>query len=82
MRARTPETGESGDDRNGGSGDKQGRREEQRNPLVRPTSGQESGRGNKGRPRPGLEPAIGTEPSADLALAILNGLDISSLPTL
>ena len=82
MRARAPETEESGDDGNGGSGDEQGRREEQRNPLVQPTSGQERDCGDEGRPRPGLEPAMGTEPSADLALSILNGLDISSLPAL
>ena len=50
--------------------------------MVRPTSGQERDSEDQGRPRAGWEPAVGTEPSADLALAILNGLDISSLPTL
>ena len=37
---------------------------------------------DQGRLRPQREPAMGTEPSADLALAILNGLDISSHPAL
>ena len=50
--------------------------------MVQPSSGQEGDRGEEGRPRPGREPAVGTKPSADLTLAILNGLDISSLPAL
>ena len=82
LHSRDPEIEESGDAGNGESGDEQGRREEQRNPLVRPASGQERDRGDTGRPGPGRKPAVGTEPSADLALAILNGLDISSLPAL
>ena len=77
LRALHPKTEESEDNGNGESGD-----EEQRNPLVRPASGQERDRRVAGRPGPGREPAMVTEPSADLALAILNGLDISSLPAL
>ena len=82
LRTRAPETEESGSDRNDGSGDEQGRREERCNPVLRPTSGQKKGRGDEGRLRPEQEPDMGTEPLADLALAILNGLDISSLPAL
>ena len=59
MHSHALETEESGNDGNG-SGDEQGRREEQRNPVVRPTSGQERDRGDEGRPRPGREPAVGT----------------------
>ena len=50
--------------------------------MLRPTSGQEKDRGDEGRLRPEQETDMGTEPSADLALAILNGLDISTLPAL
>ena len=82
MRQRGPETEESGDDGYGGSRDEQGQREEQHNPVVQPTSGQERDRANQGGMRPAREPAMGTEPSPDFTLAILNGLDILSLPAL
>ena len=59
------ETEESGSDRNDGSGYEQGRREEQRNPVVRPTSGQEGDRRDEGSLRSEQEPAVGTEPSVD-----------------
>ena len=77
--ARVPETEESGSDGSDGSEDKQGWREERHHPVARPTSDQD---GDEEGLRPEQEEAMGTEPSADLALAILNGLDISSLPTL
>ena len=47
--------------------------------MARPTSDQD---GEEEGARPEQEEAMGTEPSADLELAILNGLDISSLPVL
>ena len=56
-----------------------GQREERHHPVARPTSDQN---GDEEGLRPEQEEAMGTEPSADLALAILNGLDISSLPAL
>ena len=46
--------------------------------MARPTSDQDGDEEGAG---PEQEEAMGTEPSADLALAILNGLDISSLST-
>ena len=50
--------------------------------LGQPTSDQEKDRGDEEGLKPEQEQAMGTEPLADLALAILNGLDISSLPAL
>ena len=50
--------------------------------MVRPTFDQEEDPGDEERLRPEQEQAMGTEPSADLVLAVLNGLDISSLPVL
>ena len=47
--------------------------------MARPTSDQD---GDEEGARPEQEEAIGTEPSADLSLAILNGLDIYSLSAL
>ena len=47
-----------------------------------PASSQEGDRGVMMRPRLEQEPVTVTGSSADLALAILNGLDISSLPAL
>ena len=79
LHARVPETEESGSDGSDEPEDKQGRREEQHHPVARPTSDQD---GDEEGPRPEQEEAMGTEPSADLALAILNGMDISSLPAL
>ena len=55
MRQRGPETEESGDDGYGGSRDEQGQREEQHNPVVQPTSGQERDRANQGGTRPARE---------------------------
>ena len=76
LHARVPKTEESGSDQSDGSEDKQGRRDERHHPVARPTSHQD---GDEEGLRPEQEVAMGTEPSADLALAILNGLDLSSL---
>ena len=73
---------ESGDDIDSGSGDERDRREEGLTPLVRPASSQEGDRRVVERPRPEWERVTGAGLSADVALAILNGLDISSLPAL
>ena len=74
-----PETEESESDGGGGPEDKRGQREERNRLAARPTSDQEGDEEGAG---PEQEEAMETEPSADLALAILNGLDISSLPAL
>ena len=47
--------------------------------MARPTSDQDGDAEGAGREQ---EETMAAEPSAKLALAILNGLDISSLPTL
>ena len=82
LHVRGPETEESGSDGSDGSENKQGQREERHHPVARPTSNQEEDRGDEEGLRPEQEQAMGTEPSGDLALAIINGLDISSLPAL
>ena len=78
LRTHLPETEESGSDEGGEPEDMRGLREELHS-VVRPTSDQD---GDKEGAGPEQEEATGAEPSADLALAILNGLDISSLPAL
>ena len=80
LHAHPPETEESGSNGSAGWEEKQAWRKERRNPVVQPTSGHEKDREDEGRLRPEQEQAMGTEPLADLGLAILNGLDISSLP--
>ena len=80
LHARTSETKGSGSDGSDGPEDKQGRREERHHPVARPTSDQEEDCGDEEGLRPEQKQAMGTEPSTDVALAILNGLDISSLP--
>ena len=74
-----PETEESGSDEGGKPEDKRGRREERHRLAARPTSDQEGDEEGAG---PEQEEAMETEPSADLVLAILNALHISSLPAL
>ena len=74
LRARNCGKMDAGDDNDSRSGDERDRWKEGLTPLVRPTSWQEGDHGGMERPR------REREPSADLALAILNGLDISSLP--
>ena len=70
---------ESESDGGGEPEDKRARREERHRLAARPTSDQ---KGDEEGAGPEQEEAMETEPSADLALAILNGLDISSLPAL
>ena len=79
LRTHVPETEKSGSDGGDEPEDKQGQREERDHLVARPTSDQDGDEEGAG---PEQEEATGTEPSADLALAILNGLDISSLPVL
>ena len=79
LRTHVPETEESGSDTGGEPEDRRGLKEEQPHLVARPTSDQDGDGGGAG---PEQEEAMGAEPSAHLELAILNGLDISSLPAL
>ena len=71
LRTHVPEGGEPEDRR--------GLKEEQPHSVARPTSEQDADGEGAG---PEQEEAMGAEPSAHLELAILNELDISSLPAL
>ena len=79
MRTHVPETEESESDTSGGPGDRPGPKEDQPHLVARPPSDLE---GDREGAEPEQEEVIGVEPSAHLELAILNGLDISSLPAL
>ena len=70
LRTHVPETEESGSNTGGEPEDRRGLKEEPPHLVARPTSDQDG------------EEAMGAEPSAHLELAILNGLDISSLTAL
>ena len=75
MRTHVPETEESESD----ASDEPGPKEDQSHLMARPPSDLE---GDKEAAKPDQEEVGGAEPSAQLELAILNGLDISSLPAL
>ena len=75
MRTHVPETEESESDAN----DEPGPKEDPPHLMARPPSDLE---GDKEAAEPNQEEVGGAEPSAQLELAILNGLDISSLPAL
>ena len=79
LRTHVSETKESGSDKGGKPEDRRGLKEERPHSVAQPTSDQDGDGEGAG---PEREKAMGAEPSADLALAILNGLDISSLPAL
>ena len=79
MRTHVPETEESESDASGGPGDGPGPKEDPPHVMARPPSDLE---GDKEGAEPDQEEVRGAEPSAHLELAILNGLDISSLPAL
>ena len=75
MRTHVPETEESESD----ASDEPGPKEDPPHVMARPPSDLE---GDKEAAEPDQEEVRGAEPSAQLELAILNGLDISSLPAL
>ena len=75
MHTHVPETEESESD----ASDEPGPKEDPAHVMARPPSDLE---GNKEAVEPDQEEVRGAEPSAQLELAILNGLDISSLPAL
>ena len=75
MRTHVPETEESESD----ASDEPGPKEDLPHLMARPASHLE---GDQEAAEPDQEEAGGVEPSAHLELAILNGLDISSLPAL
>ena len=79
MRTHVPETEESKSDTSGGPGDGLGPKEDPPHVMARPPLDLE---GDKEGAGPDQEEVRGAEPSAHLELAILNGLDISSLPAL
>ena len=74
-----PRLRESGSDEGGEPEYRRGLREERPHSEARPTSDQDGDEEGAG---PEQDEAMEAKPSADLALAILNGLDISSLPAL
>ena len=78
-RTHVPETEESESDTSGGPGDRPGPKEDHPHLMARPLSDLE---GDREGAEPDQEEVRGAEPSAHLELAILNGLDISSLPAL
>ena len=71
-----PETEESESDTSGGPGDRPGPKEDPPHLMARPLSDLE---GDREGAEPDQEEVSGAEPLAHLELAILNGLDISSL---
>ena len=75
LRTHVPETEESESDTGGEPEDMRGPKEDPPHLVARPPSDQEEDREGA---EPEQEEAMGTEPSAHLELAILNGLDISS----
>ena len=79
MRTHVPETEESESDTSGGPGDRPGPKEDPPHLVARLPSDLE---GDREGAEPEQEEVMGAEPSAHLELAILNGLDISSLPAL
>ena len=79
MRTHIPETEESESDTSGGPGDRPGPKEDSPHVMARPPSDLE---GDREGAEPDQEEVRGAEPSPHLELAILNGLDISSLPAL
>ena len=79
LRTHVPETEESGSDGGDEPEDRRGLREERHHSVARPSFDQDRDEEGAG---PEQEEAMGAESSADLALAILNGLDISSFPAL
>ena len=79
LRTHVPGTEESESDTSGEPGDMPGPKEDPPHLVARPPSDQE---GDREGAEPEQEEAMGAEPSAHLELAILNGLDISSLPAL
>ena len=79
MRSHVLETEESESDRSGGPGDRLGPKEDPPHLMARPMSDLE---GDREGAEPEQEEVMGAEPAAHLELAILNGLDISSLPAL
>ena len=79
LRTHVPETEESESDRSGEPGDRPGPKEDPPHLVARLPSDLE---GDREGAEPEQEEVMGAEPSAHLELAILNGLDISSLPAL
>ena len=79
LRTHVPETEGSESDAGGEPEDRRGLKEERPHLVAQPPSDQEGDGEGVG---PVQEEAMGAEPSAHLELAILNGLDISSLPAL
>ena len=79
LRTHVPETEESESDTSSEPGDRPGPKEDPTHLVVRLPSDLE---GDREGVEPEQEEVMGAEPSAHLELAILNGLDISSLPAL
>ena len=79
IRTHVPETEKSESDTSGGPGDRPGPKEDPPHLVARLPSDLEGHRDGGEREQ---EEVMGAEPSAHLELAILNGLDISSLPAL
>ena len=79
MRTHVPDTKESESDTSGGPGDRPGPKEDPPHLVAQLPSDLE---GDREGAEPEQEEVMGAEPSAHLELAILNGLDISSLPAL